>query len=154
MSIQLCEHRIEPWQALQDHQAQQTTLRGRHGATSVFVGTMRDFNQGDDVCGMFLEHYPGMTEKQLSQIVEEAQRQWPILDALVMHRVGDVKPNDVLVVVATWSAHRGDAFDASRFIMEALKSRAPFWKKETLNNGHQRWVAGNGSGYQKPAHAQ
>jgi len=148
MSIQLCEHPIEPWQALQEHQSQQLALRGRHGATSVFVGTMRDFNQGDDVCGMFLEHYPGMTEKQLSQIVEEAQRQWPILDALVMHRVGEVKPNDVLVVVATWSAHRGDAFDASRFIMEALKSRAPFWKKETLNNGQQRWVAGNGSGYQ------
>jgi molybdopterin synthase catalytic subunit len=148
--IQLCEQPIEPWQALQEYQAQHMALRGRHGATSVFVGTMRDFNQGDDVCSMFLEHYPGMTEKQLSQIVDEAQRQWPILDALVMHRVGEVRPNDVLVVVATWSAHRGDAFDASRFIMEALKSRAPFWKKETLNNGQQRWVSGNGSGYQDP----
>ena len=151
MLIQLREHAIDPWQALQDHQSRQTAMQGRYGATSVFIGTMRDFNQGDEVQSLFLEHYPGMTEKQLAQIVEQAQRQWSILDALVIHRVGEVQPSDVLVVVATWSAHRGDAFDASRFIMEALKSRAPFWKKETLNDGQQRWVESNSSGYnEKP----
>ncbi|MEY4719576.1 MAG: hypothetical protein RL563_2194 [Pseudomonadota bacterium] len=146
--IELCEHEIDPWRMLQHYQSQQTAMQGRYGATSVFIGTMRDFNQGDDVQSMFLEHYPGMTEKQLAQIVEQARLQWSILDELIIHRVGEVQPNDVLVVVATWSAHRGDAFDASRFIMEALKSRAPFWKKETLSNGQQRWVESNSSGYQ------
>lgn len=147
MLIQLCEHTIEPWLALQDYQTQQMTLQGRYGATSVFIGTMRDFNQGDDVQSLYLEHYPGMTEKQLAQIVEQARQQWSILDALVIHRIGEVQPNDVLVVVASWSVHRGDAFDASRFIMERLKSSAPFWKKETLCNGQQRWVESNSSGY-------
>ena len=147
MLIQIREQAIDHWQALQDYQSRQMAMQGRYGATSVFIGTMRDFNQGDEVQSLFLEHYPGMTEKQLAQIVEQAQRQWAILDALVVHRVGEVQPNDVLVVVASWSAHRGDAFDASRFIMEALKSRAPFWKKETLNDGRQRWVETNSSGY-------
>lgn len=125
-------------------------LAGKFGATSVFVGSMRDFNQGDGVDSMYLEHYPGMTEKQLRRIVEQAQSQWRILESLVIHRVGLVKPEDALVVVAVWSAHRGDAFDASRFIMENLKSRAPFWKKERLASGAERWVDKNTDGYQAP----
>ncbi|AEF98980.1 molybdenum cofactor biosynthesis protein MoaE [Methylomonas methanica] len=148
MLIKLCEAVVDPWREIAAYQAGLTHLAGKFGATAVFVGSMRDFNQGDDVSSMFLEHYPGMTEKQLHYIVEQAQVQWPILDSLVIHRVGLVKPEDVLVVVAVWSAQRGDAFDASRFIMENLKSRAPFWKKEVLASGAERWVEKNTDGYQ------
>lgn len=148
MEIALIEQAFDPWQAIHTYQNQQSSLSGKYGATSVFVGTMRDFNQGDNVQAMFLEHYPGMTEKTLRQIVEQAQSRWRILDSLVVHRTGTVHPDDVLVLVAVWSAHRGDAFDASRFIMENLKSRAPFWKRETLASGEQRWVEKNTDGYQ------
>jgi len=148
MRIELSESAFNPWQAIQDYQTDQPQLAGKFGATAVFVGTMRDFNQGDDVRSMFLDHYPGMTQKLLQQIVTQAESQWRIMDSLVVHRVGEVNPNDVLVLVAVWSAHRGDAFDASRFIMENLKSRAPFWKRETLKSGEQRWVEKNTDGYQ------
>ena len=147
MEIRLSEQSFNPWLALQDYQDKQIQLAGKYGATAVFVGTMRDFNQGDSIQNMYLEHYPGMTEKQLQQIIEEAQSQWQILDCLVVHRVGEVCPDDVLVLVVVWSAHRGDAFDASRFIMESLKSRAPFWKRETLASGQKRWVEKNSGGY-------
>jgi molybdopterin synthase catalytic subunit len=146
MPIKLSEHWFDPWQELTAYQ-QQRLLGGKHGATSVFVGTMRDFNQGDSVQSLFLEHYPGMTEKQLQHIIDQAQQQWAILDVLVVHRVGRVLPDETLVVVAVWAVHRGDAFDACRYIMENLKSRAPFWKKETLASGQQRWVEKNSQGY-------
>jgi molybdopterin synthase catalytic subunit len=146
MSISLTSQAFEPWQSLAEYQAQQ--LAGKYGATAVFVGTMRDFNQGDGVVGMTLEHYPGMTEKQLASIVEQANQQWTLLDTLLIHRIGDVVPDDSLVLVAAWSAHRGDAFDACRFIMEALKKQAPFWKKERLASGEVRWVESNSNGYQ------
>lgn len=143
MAIRLSEGEFDPWQTLQIHQAEQAALAGKYGATAVFVGTMRDFNLDDQVTGMWLEYYPGMTEAELAKIVAEAEQRWPLLDSLVVHRVGHVLPDQTLVLVAVWSAHRAAAFDASRFIMEALKSRAPFWKQETLGDGQQRWVAGN-----------
>lgn len=146
MSISLTSQAFDPWQSLAEYQAQQ--LAGKYGATAVFVGTMRDFNQGDGVVGMTLEHYPGMTEKQLASIVEQANQQWALLDTLLIHRIGDVVPDDSLVLVAAWSAHRGDAFDACRYIMEALKKQAPFWKKERLASGEVRWVESNSNGYQ------
>jgi molybdopterin synthase catalytic subunit len=146
MSISLTSQAFDPWQSLAEYQAQQ--LAGKYGATAVFVGTMRDFNQGDGVVGMTLEHYPGMTEKQLALIVEQANQQWVLMDTLLIHRIGDVVPDDSLVLVAAWSAHRGDAFDACRFIMEALKKQAPFWKKERLASGEVRWVESNSDGYQ------
>ena len=146
MSINLTSQAFDPWQSLAEYQAQQ--LAGKYGATAVFVGTMRDFNQGDGVVGMTLEHYPGMTEKQLALIVEQANQQWVLMDTLLIHRIGDVVPDDSLVLVAAWSAHRGDAFDACRFIMEALKKQAPFWKKERLASGEVRWVESNSNGYQ------
>ena len=146
MSISLTSQAFDPWQSLTEYQAQQ--LAGKYGATAVFVGTMRDFNQGDGVVGMTLEHYPGMTEKQLALIVEQANQQWALMDTLLIHRIGDVVPDDSLVLVAAWSAHRGDAFDACRFIMEALKKQAPFWKKERLASGEVRWVESNSNGYQ------
>jgi molybdopterin synthase catalytic subunit len=149
MLIKLCEHAFNPWREIEDYQSSLTVLAGKFGATGVFVGSMRDFNEGDGVKGMYLEHYPGMTEKQLKAIVETAESRWALLDVLLVHRIGEVVPEDTLVIVAVWSAHRGDAFDASRFIMEELKTKAPFWKKETLASGQERWVEKNSDGYQK-----
>ncbi|MFK7994616.1 MAG: molybdenum cofactor biosynthesis protein MoaE [Granulosicoccus sp.] len=119
---------------------------GSFGATASFVGSMRDFNDGNSVASMTLEHYPGMTEKQLSEIIDDAKSQWDIIDALIVHRVGDIKPGQPIVLTAVCSAHRAAAFDACRFLMEALKSRATFWKKETLASGGQRWVEKNTPG--------
>ena len=119
---------------------------GSVGATASFVGTMRNHNEGDSVTAMTLEHYPGMTEKQLEEVISDAKSQWDIIDALIVHRVGEIKPGNPIVLTAVCSAHRAAAFDACRFLMEALKSRATFWKKETLANGDQRWVEKNTPG--------
>ena len=145
--IKIVPTEFDPFAEVQAYQKQQHALAGKYGATNLFIGTMRDFNEGDMVKGMSLEHYPGMTEKQLAQVILEAEKQWSILDSLVIHRVGDVFPEDVLVLVVIWSVHRGDAFDASRFIMEELKSNVPFWKKEILADDNSRWVAKNSEGY-------
>ena len=96
---------------------------------------------------MTLEYYPSMTEKQIEKIILAAQQQWQLIDCLVIHRVGTVLPNEPIVVVAVWSSHRGDAYDANRFIMETLKSKAPFWKKELLDDNQARWVIKNTNGY-------
>jgi molybdopterin synthase catalytic subunit len=146
MAVQLLHGPFDPWAALSRHQAGQFGLGAKFGATASFVGSLRDFNEGDAVHGMFLEHYPGMTEQQLRQIEEEAGRRWPLLDSLLLHRVGAIEPGEAIVLVAVWSSHRGDAFDACRYLIEALKSRAPFWKKETLAQG-SRWVERNSDGY-------
>ncbi len=145
--IKIVPEEFDPFAEVQAYQKKQQALSGKYGATNIFVGTMRDFNEGELVKGMTLEHYPGMTEKQLLAVVQEAEQQWALLDSLVIHRVGDVFPDDVLVLVAVWSVHRGVAFDASRFIMEALKSKVPFWKKEILADDQSRWVAKNTDGY-------
>ena len=125
-----------------DAQAEADALRQGDldvGATVTFVGTVRDLSEGDAVATLELEHYPGMTEKALHAIVEEARGRFDILDALVIHRVGELRPVDQIVLVAVTSAHRGDAFDACRFIMDYLKTRAPFWKREETPAG-ARWV--------------
>nr|WP_145930895.1 molybdenum cofactor biosynthesis protein MoaE [Acidihalobacter prosperus] len=119
---------------------------GRVGATAAFVGTMRDFNVGDGVSELFLEHYPGMTERELGLIVGEAEVRWPLVDTLVIHRVGRLLPGEPIVLTAAWSAHRAAAFEACRHLMEALKQRAPFWKRETLGDGRSRWVEQNTPG--------
>ena len=142
MLIEIKESAFEPYQRLLDYQAE-AGFSGKFGATAVFVGSMREFNQGDDVDKMLLEHYPGMTEKYLQKISEEAANKWDILDSLIVHRVGEMLPNDPIVLVAVWSAHRAAAFDASRYLMEELKSRAPFWKKESLSAEQKRWVEKN-----------
>ncbi len=147
MKVKLLAEAYDPWQEVTEYQQSLHSLKGKFGATAVFVGTMRDFNEGDDVNGMFLEHYPGMTEKELAKIADEALLQWPVLDYLIVHRVGEIYPNDSIVLTAVWTSHRGDAFDANRYIMEGLKSRAPFWKKELLKSGQQRWVEKNTDGY-------
>jgi len=112
---------------------------GRVGAVVSFVGTVRDLNEGSAVSEMELEHYPGMTEKALADIVEQARARWPLLGVLVIHRVGPLKPLDQIVLVACTSAHRGEAFAACEFIMDYLKTDAPFWKKEQTPEG-ARWV--------------
>ena len=109
------------------------------GAVVSFVGTVRDLNDGEQVAEMELEHYPGMTEKALEDIVAQAKSRWDIFDALVIHRVGPLKPLEQIVLVAVTSAHRGEAFDACEFIIDYLKTQAPFWKKEQTPNG-ARWV--------------
>lgn len=111
----------------------------RVGALASFLGLVRDINDGANVSEMTLEHYPGMTEKALEEIVVEAKSRWDIYDALVIHRVGPLKPCDQIVLVAVTSAHRGEAFAACEFIMDYLKTRAPFWKKEATPDGG-RWV--------------
>lgn len=111
----------------------------RAGALACFVGAVRDANDGATITGMTLEHYPGMTEAALSQIVDDARRRFDIHDALVIHRVGALLPGDQIVLVAVTGAHRGAAFDACEFVMDLLKTRAPFWKKERLPDG-ERWV--------------
>ncbi len=111
----------------------------RVGAVASFIGTVRDVNDSAAVSTMTLEHYPGMTEKALAAIVDEARSRFEIIDALVIHRVGPLRPADQIVLVAVTSSHRGDAFDACRFIMDYLKTRAPFWKKEVTAQG-ERWV--------------
>jgi molybdopterin synthase catalytic subunit len=109
------------------------------GAVAAFIGTVRDVNADATVASMTLEHYPGMTEKALATIVDEAKARWDIADALVIHRVGALLPADQIVLVAVTSAHRGDAFAACEFIIDFLKTRAPFWKKEEIPGG-SRWV--------------
>ena len=111
----------------------------RVGAVASFVGTVRDVNDAASVATMTLEHYPGMTEAALQAIVDEAKQRFDIVDALVVHRVGELRPADQIVLVAVTSAHRGAAFDACRFVMDYLKTRAPFWKKERTPHG-DRWV--------------
>ncbi len=147
MTIKITAQAFDPFQEIKAYQADKIDNIGAIGATSIFIGTMRDFNEGVTVKGMTLEYYPGMTEKQLEKIIIEAQQQWQLLDSLVIHRVGDILPTDAIVLVAVWSSHRGDAFDANRYIMEALKSKAPFWKKELLITADERWVTHNSNGY-------
>ncbi|MBB6341459.1 molybdopterin synthase catalytic subunit [Pseudomonas fluvialis] len=117
------------------------------GAVVSFVGYVRDFNDGQAVAGMLLEHYPGMTEKALAKIEVEARERWPLLTVEIIHRVGVLEPGEPIVFVGTSSAHRQAAFDACAFIMDYLKTRAPFWKKERTPEG-ERWVEGRCSDQQ------
>ena len=111
----------------------------RVGAVVSFVGTVRDMNDGASVAEMELEHYPGMTEQSIEDIVEKACRRWPLFAARVVHRVGPLKPLEQIVLVACTAAHRGEAFAACEFIIDYLKTEAPFWKKEQTPDG-ARWV--------------
>jgi molybdopterin synthase catalytic subunit len=122
--------------------AELAALRARNpriGAVACFVGTVRDLNEGDTVAALELEHYPGMTEKALEAIAADAIARWPGIDVAIVHRVGRLLPLDQIVFVATVSAHRGEAFASCEFVMDYLKTQAPFWKKETTPAG-ERWV--------------
>jgi molybdopterin synthase catalytic subunit len=115
------------------------------GAVATFTGLMRDSNAGDRVAAMTLEHYPGMTEKALREISDEATARWSLRAIRIVHRVGELRPTDPIVFVAVASAHRGNAFAACEFLMDYLKTRAPFWKREALADGTERWVAARDS---------
>ena len=116
----------------------------RVGAVASFIGTVRDINDGSGVSTLTLEHYPGMTEKALEAIVAQARERWDLIDVLVIHRIGEMAPTDQIVLVAVTSAHRGEAFEACAFIMDYLKTEAPFWKKEVTPAG-TRWVEARAS---------
>ncbi len=145
MTILISDSAFDPWSLLADYQRERAVQAGQSGATAVFVGTMRDLNEGEKVQGMLLEHFPGMAENYLEKISQEAVQRWDLNDSLIVHRVGELSPGEPIVLVAVWSAHRKEAFEASRWMMEELKSKAPFWKKERLEDG-SRWVEHNTPG--------
>ncbi len=111
----------------------------RIGAVVSFLGLMRDLNEGERVMTMTLEHYPGMTEKALAAIVDEAEQRWDLEGIRVIHRVGELRPEEPIVLVMVASRHRGEAFRACEFVIDYLKTRAPFWKRESTPDG-DRWV--------------
>ena len=137
---------LEPWKEIQEFLAAHAELRGQCGAMVVFVGAMRDRNEGEAVQSMRLEHYPEMTQAHLEEIAQQAQQQFGLSAVLVRHRVGEMQPGDDIVLVATWAEHRKAAYEGNRFLMEYLKSTAPFWKEETLAGGERRWVEENTPG--------
>lgn len=145
-NTQLKTEPFDPWDELKAFQ--QSRFKGKTdiGATAVFVGSMRDFNEGENVQTMHLEHYPGMTEKYLKTLIDKAKQNWPIEECLIIHRVGDIQPSEPIVLTAAWSGHRKEALEVCRYLIEELKHNAPFWKKETLNSGEARWVTTNTAG--------
>lgn len=134
----LLDRAFNPWDEIQDFQARKLQP-GHFGATASFVGSMRDFNINESVSHMTLEHYPAMTQHFLDKLCQQCKQQFQLDDCLIIHRFGDIRPAEPIVLTAAWSAHRAEAFDACRFLMEELKAHAPFWKKEVTEEG-ERWV--------------
>ena len=123
------------------------------GALVSFVGLVRDFSKDEKIENIFLEHYPGMTEKALDKIIHEAEARWNLLGTRVIHRIGLLRPNDQIVLVATAAAHRGEAFASCEFIIDYLKTAAPFWKKEQTSTGAQ-WLETRETDMQRSARWQ
>lgn len=132
---------FDPWNEIRCHQ-QRMQQQGKYGATTSFVGSMRDFNQGIDVRAMTLEYYPGMTDRYLERICQYTHQQWKLIDTLLIHRVGDIEISEPIILVCVWAAHRAEAFKACQFIVEDLKHKAPFWKQESTAEG-KRWLSAN-----------
>ena len=145
MTARIAETAFDPWQAIIDQQ-QRSGLDKQFGATATFIGSMRDFNEDTDVSRMVLEHYPEMTQRYLDKLEQQANQRWNLLDTLIIHRVGIINPADPIVLIACWSAHRRAALDACNWLIEELKHHAPFWKKETRQDG-ERWVEQNTDGF-------
>lgn len=141
MQVRIASTLFDPYDELREYQ-QRALLPGSYGAVVSFVGTMRDLNNGQAVTAMTLDYYPGMTERQIERVCEEAAARWDIDNVLVVHRVGAILPAEPIVLVAVWSSHRADGFDASRYVINYLKQRAPFWKQEQTAQG-EHWVEGN-----------
>ncbi|MBH44549.1 MAG: molybdopterin converting factor [Gammaproteobacteria bacterium] len=148
MKIEIINEQFDPWVALVNYKREKLNNDPKIGATSVFLGTMRDFNDDKEVESMMLEHYPEMTEKYLTDILTNAIKKFKLIDGIIFHRIGDLKPSDPIVLVATWSEHRDSAFKATREIMEFLKSEAPLWKKESNSNGF-KWVESQNVNHQE-----
>lgn len=149
MQIEVSEHPFSPWEEIAAKEKLIAAALGQIGATSVFVGTMRDFNQESSVFGLFLEHYPGMTESVLQNLVDDAIDKYQLQDAWIRHRVGEIHTDDTIVAVVTWSSHRKESIAACNYLIETLKHKAPFWKREQTEKG-ERWVSENTPGYQQP----
>lgn len=137
MHAEIITTAFNPWQALADYESRLDL--SKCGGNAVFTGNMRDHNQGDEVTTLYLDHYPGMTEKYLQQSLQDAAQRWQVIDALILHRAGSISPGETIVLAAAWAAHREPAFAACRYLVEELKSRVPFWKKEQLKDGG-RWL--------------
>jgi len=137
MAVSLCAEPFDPWLTLAQHAA--SLRKGDYGACASFIGTMRDTNLGDAVRSLTLEHYPEMTQHYLESLTNQAVNRWQLNDSLIIHRYGQILPGDTIVLIAAWSAHRAEAFEACRYLIEELKARAPFWKKEITQNG-ERWL--------------
>ena len=135
------ETALNPYIELANFEA--SLKKGSYGASCIFIGTARDFNLNEKVTSLNIEHYPGMTEKKLIEIASKATTQWNLVNTLIIHRVGDITAGDAIVLCATWSTHRQEAFESCRFLIEELKYKAPFWKKETLEDTSERWVSSN-----------
>ncbi len=144
MAIYILDHGFDPFQLIYQHQ-QSTVEAKKFGATASFIGTMRDVNDDHTVHSMVLEHYPEMTLRYLTKLEAEARERWDVLDLLIVHRVGEVQPNDPIVAIACWSAHRRAALDTCAWLIETLKQQAPFWKQEMRQDG-ARWVESNTDG--------
>ncbi len=138
MPATLLDKSFNPWDEIQRFQNAHLQS-GHYGATASFVGTMRDFNINESISHMRLEHYPAMTQHFLDKLCVQCKQQYALDDCLIIHRFGDILPGEPIVLTAAWSAHRAQAFDACRFLMEELKAQAPFWKKEVTEDG-ERWV--------------
>jgi len=145
MTTHIAKLAFEPWQKIIEHQ-KQSGLGKQFGATATFIGSMRDFNDNTDVSRMVLEHYPEMTQRYLDKLEAEASKRWDLLDTLIIHRVGVINPADPIVLIACWSTHRRAALDACSWLIEELKHHAPFWKKETRQDG-DRWIEKNTDGF-------
>ena len=139
--VQIRPEPFDPWHEVSRYQLDSDLVSGSYGACTTFVGTMRDMNLGDPVSSMELEHYEGMTQKLLCEYAEGVIARHGLLELMVLHRVGRIFPSDPIVLVAVWSEHRSAAFDGCRDMMEYLKLKATFWKREDLQDSDvSRWV--------------
>lgn len=144
MNVVITTEPFNPWTYLQNHEQTFILNHNKIGATATFVGTVRDLNQDAKIHSLFLEHYPGMTEKYLYSLSEPAHQQWDIVESLIVHRVGTLYPGETIVLIAVWATHRQPALAACQFLLEALKAKAPFWKRERLVGKEHRWVSKTG----------
>ena len=141
MLVEIRSAPFDPWLEVSGYLQQSDLAVGCYGACAAFVGSMRDYNLGDSVMKMELEHYAGMTQRLLSDYAEIIIEKYSLIDLMILHRIGVIYPGEPIVLVAAWAAHRTVAFDGCRDMMEHLKSKATFWKRETLSkSGEQRWV--------------
>lgn len=146
MDVRVTTDPLDPWAEIARFLSAHEELRGACGAMVVFVGMMRAENEGDAVQSMRLEHYPEMTQTHLEETARQAQKEFGLSAVLLRHRVGEIRPGEEIVLVAVWAEHRKAAYEGNRFLMEDLKSNAPFWKEETLADGERRWVEENTPG--------
>ena len=144
MKIEIISEKFDPWESLVEYKRNELQNNPKIGASSVFLGTMRDFNDDDDIDSMELEHYPGMTEKALMKLVEQAVVRFSLNSAGALHRVGRIYNNEQIVWVGAAAQHRQEAFDAASFLMDMLKQSVPLWKKE-FKGDNSEWVAAKAS---------